>query len=64
MDGSEYRRFWISYDNGTIQVGKGGEVTPFMEWHDATRRVQVNYIGIASYVTNPVSWILYTYCNE
>ena len=63
MDGSEYRRFWLSYDNGTIQVGKGGEVAPFMEWHDATHRVQVNYIGIARY-KEPVSWIAYTDCDE
>ncbi|XP_071809812.1 uncharacterized protein [Asterias amurensis] len=63
MSELEYRRFWLTYDHGTIKVGKGGEVTPFLEWHDETRRVTVNYIGITSYY-NRVNWIFYTFCTD
>ncbi|XP_071809108.1 C3 and PZP-like alpha-2-macroglobulin domain-containing protein 8 [Asterias amurensis] len=63
MSELEYRRFWLTYDHGTIKVGKGGEVTPFLEWHDETRRVTVNYIGITSFDT-PATWIFYTFCSE
>ena len=61
----EYRRFWLTYDRGTIRVGRGGKASPFMQWHDEARRVNVRYIGIASFnVAKPLSWIFYTYCDE
>ena len=63
LDEFEYRRFWLNYDNGMIQVGQGGQLNPFLKWYDETRRVQVNYVGLAVY-SSPVSWIFYSYCYE
>ena len=66
MSALEYRRFWVSYDRGNIQVGRGEETDPFMEWRDVMRRITVKYVGIASWRDNaqPISWIFYTYCDE
>ncbi|XP_033647898.1 uncharacterized protein LOC117307289 [Asterias rubens] len=63
MNATEYRRFWIIYDDWEIKVGQGGQDEPFMEWTDPDRRVTVSYIGIASNSGSEVKWIFYNYCD-
>lgn len=40
----EFRTFWISWDNGHIKVGHGGDPTPFMTWN-SPNPLAVAYLG-------------------
>ncbi|XP_071945527.1 uncharacterized protein [Antedon mediterranea] len=42
----EFTKFWISFENGLISVGRVGEDS-FMEWQDP-HPLQVNYIGFTT----------------
>ena len=43
---TEFRGFWITYNNGVIKVGKEGQAA-FMEWTDPTP-LPVNNIGYST----------------
>ena len=45
--GTEFRGFWVSWNDGTIKVGRAGESFPFMEWTDPNP-LAVNYIGYST----------------
>lgn len=54
---TEFKPFWISWENGTIRAGEGREVgaSTFMEWSDSTSH-PVNFFGISSWRTAQTSW--------
>ncbi|XP_077862604.1 uncharacterized protein LOC100373394 [Saccoglossus kowalevskii] len=44
---SEFRGFWVTWDNGIIKVGRAGETEPFMQMEDPNP-LTINYIGYST----------------
>lgn len=55
---SEFIQFWISWNDGIIQVGQGHEIggNVFLRWEDPVPYA-VNYIAISSYNGVTGEWI-------
>ncbi|XP_071477476.1 C3 and PZP-like alpha-2-macroglobulin domain-containing protein 8 [Diadema antillarum] len=56
-----YDRFWITFDNSTIAVGRHGTSTPFME---ATypAPVDINYVGVFTAYGSDGYWKFHSFC--
>ena len=48
---NEYRKFWITWENHNIKVGRGRQpgTDVIMQWKDLGPVVDVNYVALASY---------------
>ncbi|KAF0302992.1 C3 and PZP-like alpha-2-macroglobulin domain-containing protein 8 [Amphibalanus amphitrite] len=40
----EFRKFWISWDDGHVKVGHCGDTTPFMDWR-SPQLITASYLG-------------------
>ncbi|XP_019637730.1 PREDICTED: uncharacterized protein LOC109480027 [Branchiostoma belcheri] len=43
----EWRRFWVTFMDGTLEVGRQGELEPFLRWRDPDL-AKVKYVGYSS----------------
>ena len=59
----EYRRFWITFDNGLIEIGRHGQVTPLASWQDMIGAIPVRYISFSSWLAHTGDWILHSFCD-
>lgn len=57
LNKEEARGFWISWNDGLIQVGKEAETTPFLMWKDPSP-VPVSYFGVRTGFGSTGVWIL------
>ncbi|KAF7281181.1 uncharacterized protein LOC143198744 [Rhynchophorus ferrugineus] len=57
LSADEFRGFWIRWSNGTITVGREGDVTPFLSWSDR-ENVRIEYIGICTGWGATGNWIV------
>jgi len=53
---TKYHGFWIRWEDGLVEVGKEGEVTPFLKWKDP-QPFDVRYYGISTGNGATGSWI-------
>ncbi|XP_077866401.1 uncharacterized protein LOC144354127 [Saccoglossus kowalevskii] len=60
LSSSEFRGFWLTWQNGKIKVGKAGKVDSFMHWTDPNPLV-VSFIG---YCTGWGSTGVFSVCTE
>lgn len=58
LDENQFRDFWVSWENGHIQVGTGNEVyvNTFMEWQESCY-FAVNDIEISGMHSSVLDWI-------
>lgn len=56
LSGDEYRGFWIRWDCGLVEVGKEGEVRPFLKWKDP-KPIDFRYYGISTGWGATGSWL-------
>jgi hypothetical protein len=59
LDSSQFRSFWVSWANGHIRVGKGGNVhiNEFMSYPDPTPQ-KVGAVGFAADSTADSAWVI------
>jgi len=55
---TEFREFWISWTDGRIECGKGGDVgtNMFMTWTDPSF-IGVNYLSVSAGYGSTAVWI-------
>jgi Farnesoic acid 0-methyl transferase len=55
---NEFREFWISWFDGNIQCGKGGEIgqNSFMQWTDP-EFVGINHLSVTAGYGSNGTWI-------
>ena len=56
LSDAEYHGFWISWNRGLVQVGKEGELNPFLRWQDP-QPFDVRFYGISTGWGANGSWI-------
>ena len=56
LSGAEYRGFWIRLKGGLVEVGKEGELYPFLMWKDP-EPFGVRYYGISTGWGATGSWL-------
>lgn len=47
--------FWISWSDGTVNIGKDGENSPFLSYSDRYP-VDIRYIGLATIGRDNANW--------
>ncbi|XP_035694593.1 uncharacterized protein LOC118428599 [Branchiostoma floridae] len=52
---NQYRRFWITWADGTIAVGRGNEIDPFIQWVDPDP-LNISYAGYSTYMSSSGQW--------
>jgi hypothetical protein len=57
LSDAEYHGFWIRWEDGLLEVGKEGEVTPFVSWKDP-EPFGIGYYGICTGWGASGSWII------
>ena len=57
LSDAEYRGFWVSWEGGLLEVGKEGETTAFVSWHDP-EPFGIGYYGICTGWGASGSWII------
>ena len=74
LSASEYRAFWIEYNQGFLQVGncakgagKEGTEAPFMQWnagayYNGLAPLKVN-LAVSTWRYNTGDWVFYQLCN-
>ncbi|XP_061710918.1 uncharacterized protein LOC133520493 [Cydia pomonella] len=55
LNKDEYRGFWMKWDNGIVQVGKTGDASPFLSWHDPDP-FKVAYVGVHTGFGSTGTW--------
>jgi len=55
ISGAEYREFWIRWNCGLVEVGKEGELSPFLKWKDP-EPFDFRYYGICTGYGATGSW--------
>jgi len=56
LSDAEYHAFWIRWKDGLVEVGKEGELSPFLKWKDP-EPFDVHYYGICTGWGANGSWI-------
>lgn len=56
LSDSEYRGFWISVNQGSIEVGREGETLPYFHWKDSDP-LPVHYYSLSSWTNTVAKWI-------
>jgi hypothetical protein len=56
LSGAEYRGFWIHWDCGLVEVGKEGELNPFLKWKDP-EPFHFRYYGMSTGWGATGSWL-------
>ena len=47
LNGNEFIGFWINWRNGSIKLGKSGEIDPILSWKE-TGMFPVKFVGVAN----------------
>ena len=53
----EYRRFWIHFKENIIEVGREGDLEPFLKWENTEDPFKVSHFGFATGWGSSGSWI-------
>ena len=54
----EYRRFWITFKQQLIQVGRDGDTIPFLSWENTEEPFKITHVGFATGWGSTGSWII------
>ncbi|XP_060519826.1 uncharacterized protein LOC132698015 [Cylas formicarius] len=57
LNESEFRGFWIRWENGTISVGRENEAAPILSWTDF-ENIPIEYVGICTGWGATGDWIV------
>ena len=59
----KFDRFWITFNNGQIAVGRHGNTEALMEWTDPNPS-EVKYVGIFTGYGSEGYWKFHSFCSE
>ncbi|XP_071801566.1 C3 and PZP-like alpha-2-macroglobulin domain-containing protein 8 isoform X2 [Asterias amurensis] len=62
---TEYRPFWLEYNGGVVNVGKGNQSESFLEWDAGSVHSKTPpqvYVGISTHIKVSGSWVFYNLC--
>ena len=57
LSDAEYRGFWVSWQDGLLEVGKEGAATAFVKWQDP-EPFGIGYYGVCTGWGASGSWII------